>query len=304
MRIRSTKPEFWRSKTIASIDWEARLVLKGLESYVDDNGVGKDEVVIICADVFPHDLAADAPGTLRRVAGALLKLAEANLIVRYEIDGEPLIYVRRWKAFQRIDKPSQGRYPRPDGSMNYGQPVDESIAADQAPVAVAEARRNREDAGSPTEDSGSPPEICAPGTEEQRNRGTEEQNPTPDGVGGADKSAAKPKARGTRLPADWIPDPGVIEAMREECPTVDLKAEHRKFTDHWAAASGANAAKRDWNAAWRNWIRRAAEKYPSGNQAAGRPPAATRKVAAGMDLISRLGGSDPSEPNQFALESR
>lgn len=40
VRIRSTKPEFWRSKTIASVSWDARLVLKGLESYVDDDGDG------------------------------------------------------------------------------------------------------------------------------------------------------------------------------------------------------------------------------------------------------------------------
>lgn len=25
MRIRSTKPEFWRSERIASVDWDARL---------------------------------------------------------------------------------------------------------------------------------------------------------------------------------------------------------------------------------------------------------------------------------------
>ena len=27
MRIRSTKPEFWKSRRIASVDWDARLVL-------------------------------------------------------------------------------------------------------------------------------------------------------------------------------------------------------------------------------------------------------------------------------------
>jgi hypothetical protein len=47
MRIRSTKPEFWRSERIASVNWDARLVLKGLESYVDDNGVGVDDIALI-----------------------------------------------------------------------------------------------------------------------------------------------------------------------------------------------------------------------------------------------------------------
>ncbi|MBN7466111.1 hypothetical protein I3U66_10915, partial [Mycobacteroides abscessus subsp. massiliense] len=49
MRIRSTRPEFWRSKTIAQLDWDVRLVLKGLEAYVDDNGVGKDDIELIAA---------------------------------------------------------------------------------------------------------------------------------------------------------------------------------------------------------------------------------------------------------------
>jgi len=47
MRIRSTKPEFWKSRRITSVSWDARLVLKGLESYVDDNGVGVDDIELI-----------------------------------------------------------------------------------------------------------------------------------------------------------------------------------------------------------------------------------------------------------------
>jgi hypothetical protein len=63
--------------------------------------------------------------------------------------------------------------------------------------------------------------------------------------------------RGHRLPKGWMPDEEVIEAMRNECPNVDLTAEHRKFTDHWNAKTGRDAAKLDWNATWRNWIRNA-----------------------------------------------
>ena len=80
----------------------------------------------------------------------------------------------------------------------------------------------------------------------------------------------KPK-RGHRLPDGWMPDPDVIQAMAQENPDVDLKREHDKFTDHWAAASGANARKVDWNAAWRNWIRRAAERTPA-RRAGGQAP--------------------------------
>ncbi|HZL05926.1 MAG TPA: hypothetical protein VFE45_11015 [Coriobacteriia bacterium] len=150
MRIRSTKPEFWRSRTVASVDWAARLVLKGLESYVDDNGVGKDDVELIVSDVFPRDMARNPSRTLARVSRALLHLSEAGLIHRYTPggpDGTPLLYVSSWESIQRIDKPGKGRLPRPDGTSDYGASViRESVA--------------------------SPRESVAPGTGEQGNRGT------------------------------------------------------------------------------------------------------------------------------------
>jgi len=157
MRIRSTKPEFWRSQTIAALPWEARLVLKGLESYVDDNGVGKDDIALIASDVFSRDLVANAPDTLARLSEAISALAEGALIVRYQIDGEKLIYIDRWKQHQRIDKPAKGRFRRPDGTLEYLEDV------------------NRDSYRKPRETVASPPEILAPGTGEQGNRGTEDQ---------------------------------------------------------------------------------------------------------------------------------
>jgi hypothetical protein len=157
MRIRSTKPEFWRSKTIAALPWDVRLVLKALESYVDDNGVGKDDIALIAADAFPRDLSASPPETLARLTEAISDLAEAGLIARYELDGEDLVYIDRWKELQRIDKPSRGRFRRPDGTLEYSEEV------------------NRESYRRAPENFGSPPENFAPGTGEQGNRGTGEQ---------------------------------------------------------------------------------------------------------------------------------
>lgn len=169
MRIRSTKPEFWRSKTIAALPWDVRLVLKGLESYVDDNGVGKDDIALIAADVFPRDLSASPPETLARLSEAISDLSRAGLIVRYEVNGENLIYIDRWKQLQRIDKPARGRFPRPDGTFEYGEDV------------------SRESFRNPREDVASPPEKVAPGTGEQGNRGTEEQTPSSADADGFDE---------------------------------------------------------------------------------------------------------------------
>lgn len=51
---------------------------------------------------------------------------------------------------------------------------------------------------------------------------------------------------------------------RENVPNVDGRLETQKFKDHWKAASGANARKKDWVAAWRNWMRGADERLARG----------------------------------------
>lgn len=157
MRIRSTKPNFWRSKTMARFDWGTRLVLKGLESYVDDNGVGKDDIALIAADVFPRDLSSSPHETIMQLTEAVQRLTEAGLVVRYEADGEDLIYIDRWKEWQYIQHPKAGRFPRPDGTMEYKDEVD--------PSSYRKPHAN-----------------CMTGIGEQGNRGVEEKETSdPDG---------------------------------------------------------------------------------------------------------------------------
>lgn len=114
MRIRSIKPEFWRSRDIAALTLEDRLLFIGLWSYVDDNGVGRDEPALIVADLFAHDLSVSPHDTLMRVHGGLERLHTAGLIRRYEADGRPFFEIVTWDAHQKINRPSASRYPRSD----------------------------------------------------------------------------------------------------------------------------------------------------------------------------------------------
>jgi len=52
---------------------------------------------------------------------------------------------------------------------------------------------------------------------------------------------------------------------------VNPEREFARFCDHWRAASGASARKHDWDAAWRNWCRKAAEFAPRGGAKADTP---------------------------------
>jgi hypothetical protein len=60
---------------------------------------------------------------------------------------------------------------------------------------------------------------------------------------------------------------------------LDPQRTFAQFTDHWRASSGANARKRDWDAAWRNWCRNAHDRN-GGNGHAARQQNTQRKPSA------------------------
>lgn len=72
----------------------------------------------------------------------------------------------------------------------------------------------------------------------------------------ADKPQAE-KRRGSRLPEDFAVDADMVAWARANCPLVDGRAVTEEFRDYWRSASGRTAVKRDWVAAWRNWLRKA-----------------------------------------------
>lgn len=86
------------------------------------------------------------------------------------------------------------------------------------------------------------------------------QEPSPKDPGAKAPSGAK--TRGTRLPADWEPGEGLRQWFREQpfSALVDPRAETETFKDYWTAQPGQKGVKVDWDATWRNWIRKTAER--------------------------------------------
>lgn len=64
------------------------------------------------------------------------------------------------------------------------------------------------------------------------------------------------KKRAAQLPADWQPDEADIAKLSASFPNVDIEHETDSFRDYWASRGEARA---DWSAAYRNWIRKAAQ---------------------------------------------
>ncbi|UBV14846.1 hypothetical protein [Mycolicibacterium fortuitum] len=210
MRIRSIKPEFWRSQDISAFeDWGIRLLFIGLWSYVDDNGVGLDRVALIAADLFADDLERDPSETFAKVSRGLQQLAEAKRIERYTFEDKSYLFVNGWADHQRIDHPNAPRYPLPDGTIAH--PTSEKPTRSRAS----------------TKSSRKPREKLAPGTGEQRNRGTGEQ----ESASRSARASSRPKtftemATGKR---DTPPPPAEPEVPRGASATTAEQIEREEL---------------------------------------------------------------------------
>jgi hypothetical protein len=105
--------------------------------------------------------------------------------------------------------------------------------------------------------------------------------------------AATPKAppRKKQLPPDWVLPAEWYEWTTAERPhwtpkQVAMVAD--RFADHWR---GKGEARADWQATWRNWVRREHSEVQRGG---GREPTLAERRAANLADICGLGKHDPN----------
>lgn len=67
---------------------------------------------------------------------------------------------------------------------------------------------------------------------------------------------AQPTLRGTRLPKDWEPSEALKEWALNERPDLKLNRTIESFKDYWCAVAGQKGVKLDWDATFKNWVRR------------------------------------------------
>lgn len=130
--------------------------------------------------------------------------------------------------------------------------------------------RESPDGKTPTGDDQAGHDVSAGGSQsgksQQGESGTKKTTPR-------EKTSKTPEAspRGTRLPEGWTPDQELLDWCAAdlvpggrwgEASREFVRREHEKFSDYWHAKTGQNATKRDWRGTWRNWMRRAFERYP------------------------------------------
>lgn len=71
-------------------------------------------------------------------------------------------------------------------------------------------------------------------------------------------------ARATRLPKDWQPSEAAKQWFAEEYPGCELKVVVDEFRDYWIALPNGKGVKADWDATFRNSVRKFPPKPRSG----------------------------------------
>lgn len=231
-RARNIKPSFFANDDLADIAPLGRLLFIGLWTVADRDGRLEDRPRRIKAEVLPYD---DCD-----VDGLLDHLQKHGFIQRYEVGGERFIQVVNFKKHQNPHiKETASSIPAHDEHRT--STVQEQCETQPEP-----------------EQAGLIPDSPFPLTDSgyQREDGPAAAQPDP-----APAKAKTPRA--TRLPTDWqLPAEWEAWALAEQ-PSWTPEGVRRvadQFRDYWTAKGGADARKVDWEATWRNWVRR--EKSP------------------------------------------
>lgn len=163
-RIRTIKPEFFTSLTIADLPIEVRLTFIGLWTHVDDQGRCVDDARLVKAALWPLD-----DRTAAEIGKDLQILSEASLITRYKVGERSYLMVNSWMEHQRINRPSRSKIPGLESSTSIeGKPVThtytDSMTSDYGRSVDAHEHL--------TEDSWSDHEQLTGGKERNREQGT------------------------------------------------------------------------------------------------------------------------------------
>lgn len=166
----------------------------------------------------------------------VLEMIGAGLIVEYQIADRKYLHIKGFLTHQKIDRPSKCRIPVYEESMKTRLTL---VEPSSSPRPVRESK----------------------GVESKGVEG---------GESGETKKSRAPRSTATHLPADFelTPDRRAI-AIREN---LDPERTFAKFRNHFESASGANARKRNWDAAWQKWCMTEYDRgRPNGSGAAHKP---------------------------------
>lgn len=109
-RNRMLNPDFWLDEEVSSVSAHARLLYMGVWGICDDNfATFPDRPEWIKIQVFPYDSV--------NTRELLDELSSIGKIVKFEHEGKGYWYIKNFFKHQRIDRPSNPKYPKYRGTL-------------------------------------------------------------------------------------------------------------------------------------------------------------------------------------------
>lgn len=142
-RIRTIKPDFFRSRSLAKCSREARMTFAGLWTEADDHGRGVADARILKGSIWP----LDDDVTHSHVSAHLDMLAATGHIRLYEVGDERYFEVVKWAEHQAAAyRRGDARYPGPDAGQSAScDGVQESASRDE--TGAGRERKGKEGKG-------------------------------------------------------------------------------------------------------------------------------------------------------------
>ena len=110
-RIRTVKPEFWRSPDVIELNDFQQLLYIGLWNFTDDEGRGAYDPTAIAADVFLRKYALDPRGVTEDIETAFQAYAERDMVTVYRVNGRDYYQINNWHDHQKINRPQKSKIP-------------------------------------------------------------------------------------------------------------------------------------------------------------------------------------------------
>jgi hypothetical protein len=242
-RIRTIKPETLEDELACELSDTAWRMWVGMWLLCDDHGNVRASARYLAAHVWQDTgRLKDAKRALKELSTKIIRDGQQPMIAPYSVDGQEYAHIKGFKKHQRMDNAGKPRVPGPPEKKQEVTPILAETRGESQRLA---AKASEPAALPPTSDLRPPTPTSVPNTACPA--------PTPSGLeldGEPEQKPRRKTKRAEQLPDSWAPTDAHRELARTEGRDCDREA--TKFRDH---AEATGRVMKDWNAAFRTWLR-------------------------------------------------
>jgi hypothetical protein len=114
-RIRTFKPEFFRSPDTAKASHAGRILFMAMWSWADDEGIGETNLYGLLGFAFPDEDEL----TVKEIQSLLKEIGGSYGVLFYGCRGRFYYSIPSWNDHQKTERRANGRHPKPDDPDSY-----------------------------------------------------------------------------------------------------------------------------------------------------------------------------------------